>query len=87
MCTCWSRTFRRWKGSFELELTDSRRAASIAEGAWQLRIGSLEIACPDAGLAAATLDATLDPDARSRIDLRPSGRRFAELAGRLEPAI
>jgi hypothetical protein len=82
------RRFVRTGGGFELELTDSSRAASITEGVGRLRIEGLEICCPDAGSAAETLDATLDRDARSRIDLRPSGKRFAELAGwRLEPAI
>jgi hypothetical protein len=82
------RGFVRTGGGFELELTDSGRAASITEGVERLRIERLTIACPDAAAAAETLDATLEPDARRRIDLRRSDERFAELAGwRLEPAI
>jgi hypothetical protein len=82
------RKFVRTGGGFELELTDSGRAASITEAAGRLRIGRLQITCPDVGTATETLDETLDTDARRRIDLRQSKKRFAELAGwHLEPAI
>jgi hypothetical protein len=82
------RRFVRTGGGFELELTDRSRAGSILEGVGRLRLERLEIACPDVDSAAETLDVTLDRGARSRIHLRPSEKRFAELAGwRLEPAI
>lgn len=78
----------RTGGGFELELTNRDRAQTITAGTGRLRIERLEIACPDAGTAAETLDATLDPEVRARIDVHPLQQRFAELAGwRLEPAI
>ena len=82
------RKFVRTGGGFELELTNRDRARTITAGTGRLRIERLEIACPDAGIAAETLDATLDPEVRARIDVGTSQQPFAELVGwRLEPAI